>query len=184
MPNVRWKHVAVGSVLGAVAAVGVLLLRNSSDPPTRVALIGDSYAVGLGPELKKLLPSFEYEGFEGTNSAQWANRSAPCGSCGAWLAGFKPTLVLVSLGTNDKPVDARNYQDIVRRLHGLGAHVVWIEPPAGVDGLNEARDAIARLGVRTIPATTAPVYGSHPKHPNQAGYRAWAAEIAEAVKRG
>jgi hypothetical protein len=147
-----------------------------------VALIGDSYAVGLGPKLKSLIAPFEYEGFVGTNTAQWASHAPPCGRCGDWLTTYKPTLVLVSLGTNDGDTpNARNYQDIVRHLHGIGARVVWIEPPAGVDGLNAVRAVIAGLGVQTIPASTVALYNSHP---SSSGYSAWAKEIASAVSRG
>jgi len=179
-----WKALAAGGViLGAIGAI-VLASRKPTPPapPKRVALIGDSYAVGLGPELAKLLPDFKYAGVEGTNSSQWANHSAKCGTCGDWLAAFKPDLVLVSLGVNDGTTpNPANYQAIVRAMHGLGARVLWIEPPAAVNA-PAVRSVIAALGVSTVPAPTLPMANS--LHPTVAGYREWAKNIAEAVNRG
>lgn len=188
-----WKTVAAGGViLGGLGALALAIRRPTSPtPPKRVALIGDSYAVGLGPELEKLLSPgwyrqgsaattsfFRYEGYKNTNTSQWAHHTAACGSCGDWLTTFKPDVVLVSLGVNDGAApNPANYQTIVRALHGIGARVVWIEPPAGVD-TPAVRAVIASLGVQTIPATTTPMAsdGIHP-----ISYRRWAEEIAAAV---
>lgn len=174
-----WKAVAIGGVVLSGVGVAVLVGRRSNGPlPTkRVALIGDSYAVGLGPELEKLVPGLRGEAHQGTNTAEWANHSQKCGSCGDWLTAFKPDVVLVSLGVNDNPPNPANYQTIVRALHGIGARVVWIEPPVGVNA-PAVRAAIASLGVQTIPATTTPLAadGLHPT-----SYGQWAREIAAAV---
>lgn len=164
-----WKAVAAGSLV--LGTLGVLTLVSRRKGPTpaaeRVALIGDSYAVGLGPELAKLLPSFQYAGRRGAETAGFRLPS--------WLAPFKPAFVLVSLGVNDgaRP-DPANYQAIVQALHGMGARVVWIEPPAGVRN-DAVRQIIASLGVQTVPATTVPLAadGLHPTL-----YGPWAREIA------
>lgn len=178
MDHFPWKAFAAGGlVLGGLAA----LLRASSPKstsPKRVALIGDSYAVGLGPELAKLLPTFKAAGVVGTNTAQWAAHSAACGTCGDWLTAFKPDVVLVSLGVNDAAMpNSANYQTIVRGLHGLGARVVWIEPPAGVNA-PAVRSIIESLGVATVPATTTPL-ASDELHP--ISYAPWAREIVTTV---
>jgi hypothetical protein len=142
-----------------------------------VALIGDSYAVGLGPELDKLLPSLRGEAYSGTNSGQWAN-SLGNGRWGAWLADFRPTDVLVALGVNDgKTPNPENYRRIVQTLQGLGARVVWIEPPAAVN-TPAARNVIASLGIPTIQATATPLAVDN-LHPNS--YSRWAQEIAGAI---
>ena len=175
-----WKALAIGGVI--LGGIGALVLASRPTKkllaPGRVALIGDSYAVGLGPELAKLIPTFKYAGVVGTNTSQWANHSTACGSCGDWLTTFKPDVVLVSLGVNDgtKPNPA-NYQTIVRALHGIGAKVVWIEPPAGVNA-PAARAAIAALGVKTVPATTTPLAadGLHPR-----SYEQWGRDVAATV---
>ena len=174
-----WKAVAIG---GAVAGgIGALVLANRKTPVVpagRVALIGDSYAVGLGPELAKLFPDFRYEGHVGNLTSQWANHSAACGTCGDWLTAFKPDVVLLSLGVNDGATPNRaNYQTLVSGIHGLGARVIWIEPPAGVN-TPAVRAVIASLGVPTVPATTTPLAGDG-LHP--ISYAPWAREVATAV---
>jgi len=158
--------------------ISAVISSRKSKPatPRRVALIGDSYTVGLGPELAKLIPDFRYEGFVGTRTDQWASHAQACGHCGDWLAAFKPSVVLVSLGTNDgASPNPANYQAIVRTIHGIGARVVWIEPPTAVK-VPAVRAVIASLGVPTVPAPTLPMAsdGLHPK-----SYSSWAAEIVQ-----
>jgi lysophospholipase L1-like esterase len=169
-----WKYVAAGGlVLGGLAAL--LRATHKSTPPKRVALIGDSYAVGLGPELAKLFPDFKYEGHVGNNTAQWAAHSAACGTCGDWLTTFKPDVVLVALGVNDGATpNAANYQSIVRGLHGLGARVVWIEPPDDVRNASATRQIVDSLGVQEV-HTKVPL-ASDGLHPTS--YAQWAREIA------
>ena len=174
-----WKAIAIGGAVVGAVGIAVLVKRTPATVTApRIALIGDSYAVGLGPELAKLLPDIRGEGHVGTNTSQWANHSVACGHCGDWLTSFKPDVVLVSLGVNDGATpNSANYQTIVRALHGLGARVVWIEPPAGVNA-PAVRAAIASLGVQTVPATQSPLAsdGLHPKN-----YGPWAQEIMAAV---
>ena len=183
--NSGWGTVAaLGGFFGAIGLV-TLATRSSraaQPPPKRVALIGDSYAVGLGPELTKLLPNFQFEGHVGTNTAQWTNHDPACGKCGDWLPAFKPAIVLVSLGVNDGTApDPVNYHAIVSALHGIGARVVWIEPPAGVTspGIDRVRAVIASLGVQTVPALPLPMRadGVHP-----VSYGPWSINIAQAVQ--
>lgn len=176
MARFPWTALAFGgSVVASIGAVVVASRRSSQAPrKQRIALIGDSYAVGLGPELKKLLPDFKYEGIVGTNTAQWANRAVD------WISMFKPDVALVSLGVNDgSSPNLANYQAIVRELHGTGARVVWIEPPAAVNA-PAVRAAIASLGVQTVSATQAALAtdGLHPR-----SYVPWARDVAKAVTR-
>ena len=90
----RGALTAGGITLSALGLVTLLTRRETTrrtpqhKPVGRVALIGDSYAVGLGPELAKLLPNFKYEGHVGTNTRQWAAHSKNCGECGDWLTAF------------------------------------------------------------------------------------------------
>ena len=178
-----WKAVAAGGVALGVAGAAALIAsskKKAALPPTsrRVALIGDSYAVGLGPDLAKLIPNFQFEGHVGTSTSQWANRSPACGQCGDWLTAFKPDVALVSLGVNDGPSpNVADYQTLVRALHGIGARVVWVAPPAGVSA-PAARAVIASLGVPTVPAQnlTMAADGLHP-----ASYAGWAASIASSL---
>jgi len=169
-----WKKaIAVGSV--ALTGLGALFLfgrKKEPEPIGRVALIGDSYAVGLGPALKGglVLKEFMYEGHIGASTSRY--RTLPI-----WLIEYKPRIVLVSLGVNEADSSTlANYQSIVRALHGIGARVVWIEPPAAVQ--TASRAMIAALGVQTVPATTTPLAadGLHPRN-----YREWAGEIEKTI---
>jgi len=177
--QIPWKVVALGSaVLGTIGAVVFSKRSADSTPPKRVALIGDSYAVGLGPQLAKLLSPFQYEGHVGIGTAAWASHAATCGTCGDWLTTFKPDIVLVSLGVNDGATpSSANYQAIVQNVHGGGARVVWIEPPAAVN-TPAVRAVIASLGVATVPATLTPL-GADGLHP--VSYAPWAGEIAKTL---
>jgi hypothetical protein len=171
-----WKPVAIGGlVLGGLGILALVSRRSPGQAPAaRVALIGDSYAVGLGPELAKLLspPPFQFEGRVGAGTSGY--KIPP------WLSTFKPTIVLVSLGVNDgASPNPTNYQTIVQTLHGMGARVMWIEPPAGVNA-PAVRAAIASLGVSTVPATTTPLAadGTHPH-----SYGPWAKDVVQALGR-
>ena len=185
-PKSAWKAIAAGgAVLGALGIAVLATRRSAPLAPLikRVALIGDSYAVGLGPELSKLLTNFKSEGHEGTNTGQWASASPACGQCGAWLTSFKPDVALVSLGVNDGLApNPANYASIVRALRSIGARVVWLEPPAGVSTTKTdtaaVRKIISSLGVPTIPATASPI-AADKLHPQS--YRQWASEIAAAL---
>jgi lysophospholipase L1-like esterase len=176
-----WKAVATGAaVLGGIGALIRASRKDAPAPPKRVALIGDSYAVGLGPELAKIFPDFKYEGHVGNTSSAWASHAASCGSCGDWLTAFKPDLVLVSLGVNDGATpNPTSYQTLVRALHGIGARVVWIEPPDGVHNADATRRIVDSLGIQEV-HTKVPL-ASDGLHPTSAGYAQWAREIAAAV---
>lgn len=180
----KWKAVAIGgAVLGAgLVALKIFEEKHRRPAPKRVALIGDSYAVGLGPELAKIYPDFKYEGHVGTNTWQWATHQPACGQCGDWITTFKPDLVLVALGVNDVKPNLADYQTIVRGLHGVGARVVWIEPPVSRI-TNALYNAITSLGVERVPATNVPL-ATDKLHPTATGYQTWAQEIAEVVSRG
>lgn len=179
--RIPWKTVAIGgAIAGGLGAIVLARRKTSPTPVGRVALIGDSYAVGLGPELTKLLPDFKYEGHVGSTTSAWSTHASSCGACGDWLTTFKPDTALVSLGVNDGATpNARNYNHIVSALHGIEARIVWIEPPANVHNIDAVRHAIASLGVATIPATAAPLSadGLHPR-----SYSAWAREISTAIR--
>ena len=99
-----WPWIAAGA-----AAVGLLLLKPAAAKTqrrlprltvsSRVLLIGDSLAVGLRSPLSSLASAdaiaFRGTGIGGTHIGSWTG-----GTLSRALA-FNPTLVLVSLGTND-----------------------------------------------------------------------------------
>ncbi len=173
MARFPWKALAAGGVIaGGLGIVALVTRRSSTATLGRVALIGDSYAAGLKPELTKLLPDFRGEGQTGISTLGWLS----CTTCGAWLPAFKPNVVLVSLGVNDGSApNLSAAQTIVQRLHGIGARVMWLEPPAGVQ--TAARSMIAALGVQTVPAMSMPLSGIHPTD-----YGPWAEEIVRVLR--
>jgi lysophospholipase L1-like esterase len=179
--RISWKAVLVGSAItGAIGALVFAERRSAhSLPNKRVALIGDSYAVGLGPELEKLIPNLRGEAHIGDSTARWAQDLKNGKGRGEWLADFRPTDVLVALGVNDgtRP-NVENYRSIVQSLRGMGARVLWIAPPAAVNAPS-VRSAIASLGI-PIRATATPLAddGLHP-----VSYSGWAREIAEELSR-
>ena len=133
-------------------------------PSERVLVIGDSLAVGAQPLLKSAMQARGMDAFSGiavggTNILQWSdNNYAEGKALEAALATFRPTLVLISLGTNDEatrgylnwrkqPWDAddlahnrvgpnfsvarqraRAIARLARKLSGTKS--VWIGPPA------------------------------------------------------
>jgi len=175
-------------VLLGVGAAALLYVRHlraplAEGPRARVALVGDSLAVGLGPALKKLADAegipFWYEGHSGTTPAQWAGHVAgACGTCGGGLASFQPTVVLVSLGTNDfgrAVVDLTPYATLRDRFTSLPSHVVWIDPPPMTRDVAGARAAIAALGVPVAHISALPQVDG--VHPTPSGYATWAKHI-------
>jgi lysophospholipase L1-like esterase len=84
-------------------------------PNERVLVIGDSLAVGVQPLLRRALEQRGVQAFSGisvggTNILQWSDNNYEEGrAMEAALANFRPTLVLISLGTNDEA--SRGYKD-------------------------------------------------------------------------
>ncbi len=181
-PWIAAAGLALGAVGAAASVVGQGRTRARATPAQRIVLIGDSYAVGLGPELAKLLPGFTYAGREGSSTAQWAQWLP------GWVAGYQPTLTIVSLGVNGTPNSA-DFHAVVAALGGVGSRVVWIDPPAGVSvpgvNLSAIYQVIASLGVPVVPATTTPLRPEKIRdavaylHPQS--YAPWAREIANAI---
>jgi len=165
-------------------AAGSERLVNES---TRLLLIGDSLAVGLGPHLAGLADEEAIEDFlavahSGTRIDQWAQSS----ELDRTLEDFEPTLVLVSLGTNDAAAFGQGAADrqepYVRELLDLleeaGATVVWIGPPEMpfddeelVQLLEDEAPKYFDSGRYDIPR------GPDDIHPTAAGYAGWAGQI-------
>jgi len=153
------KALLVGGVVAGVAALVWAWWPRSKSGVKRVALIGDSYAVGLTGPMRALAKSagvpFQAQGVVSTTPAQWASGAAACGPCGNWVSAFAPDVTLAMLGINDlgyspaPPVAP--YRQIVRKF----PNVVWVLPPLMPnDRLAGVRSVIQSLGVPTIPAMT------------------------------
>jgi lysophospholipase L1-like esterase len=179
----RWVYA------GLAAALGVGLVRAIRAPKvhagTRLLLIGDSLAVGLAPQLKALAAEQKVP-FLGTATVstridQWAQSAA----LQQTLSAFRPTLVLVSLGTNDEYLTGNAVQrqspyldQLLQRL--APAEVVWIGPPT----LPKPSNGIVAFLQSKIPASqyfpsqTLQIPRAPDRiHPTAKGYAAWAGAL-------
>lgn len=148
LPHRAWIYVGLGA---AAAAIGLVELLGAPTlrPGDRILLVGDSLAVGLTVPLGALCResgiAFQALATVGTRIDQWAT-SDPLTQA---LAAFQPTLVLISLGTNDAYMQPSPGQDIGERQRpfmeellskiesyphasdaGSGPRaIVWVSPP-------------------------------------------------------
>lgn len=198
MPSVqvdrRWllAGLLIGGTGGAYAVVRTVTLHPKISDVTRLMLVGDSLAVGMNPHFKELATSqvvpYVSLAKEGTRIDQW-NQSAQLLMT---LDQFKPTLVLVSLGTNDAYTgitiesQMESMDELLDKLEGVGAEVVWIGAPAlpetyyGNHPNEEMLEAIR---------SEAPYYfeshkleiprGPDELHPTSGGYGGWAGAVWE-----
>lgn len=205
MPSRSWTYVAIGAAtLGAVGIVE-LLSGPTLRPGDRILLVGDSLAVGLSTPLSALAKdhgiAFQAIAIVGTRIDQWAQST----DLTAVLAAFQPTVVLVSLGTNDAYVMPSPGTSIGQRqapyMEALltkieAAHpraIVWIEPPTLPDAassLSSVRQLIEAQHAIDLPKHIKPrvaLFASQrltivPRspdgiHPVVSGYAYWAGKI-------
>jgi lysophospholipase L1-like esterase len=180
-------------VLGGVVVVAaVTLLVEGSRPritqQSRVLLIGSSSAVGLTPELARWAAqagvAFRGHGIIGSRIDTWARSS--------WLASqlaeYRPTLVLVVLGTNDAYMggdvwakQAPYLERLLGQMSAAGAEVVWVGSMELVDyspTRRPDRAFLARLEAQ-VPHYFDTRLLALPRAPDQlhttpAGYALWA----------
>jgi len=180
-----------------LALVGVGLARHlASGPPTprlrrgdRLLVVGDSLAVGLAPYLSALARDAGVHvtalAKQSTRIDQWAQSPALAQALAA-----HPTVVLVSLGTNDAYMDhaakaqAPHLERLLAAIAGARAQVAWVGPPT-LPTLARApsRELLDLLVARVpagayFPSHTYPIErGPDRLHPSARGYAAWAAAI-------
>lgn len=184
----RWVYAGLGvaAIGGAVGLVRLMSAPRVRAGKSRVFLVGDSLAVGLAPHLKALFQEtgvpFAQVSKSGTRLDQWANSQV----LQSKLAEFKPTIILVSLGTNDEyiPGDAvarqRPYLEALRDNLGRHGEVAWIGPPT----LPKETNGITAMLKAELPSSHyfASDQLSIPRapdniHPTARGYAAWAGSI-------
>jgi lysophospholipase L1-like esterase len=188
----RWLY------LGLAVAAGVGLVRvlkpRVKPGETRIMLIGDSLAIGLGPYLKRLADEqrnpIDVFAISGSRIDQWADKQALTDR----LERFNPNLVLISLGTNDEylkgDVVERQRSALQRLLaridqyprrddYGLGPSdgIAWVGPPSlprsvGIVEMiqGEVRDYFDSRRFK-IPR------GPDGLHPTARGYAGWAGAL-------
>lgn len=187
----------------AIVGTGLLLLvglRPAGGAPVgprvpagaRLLLIGDSLSVGLRRRLEGSAGAtgvtFQHLGKEGTRTDQWAGDGEWGQALQRTLQTFRPTVVMVSLGTNDEaprkgqpaleilPRQRVALTRLLGRLRTDGARVLWIGPPG-----NAFMDPAYRRGIRALvgEASYFPSEGmAIPRagdglHPTGAAYVAW-----------
>jgi len=184
----------------------------------RILMMGDSLGVGLSTPMKGLVSDAKELGAQfastscgGTTTFQYVNQRYQGGcldctkgitsNCNTMLLGsikaFQPTLVLISLGTNDaygqvKPeVILQSARDLIQLLQATGARVAWIGPPklapvyAYQGGSNtlrpevlaQLRQAVTEAGCPWFDSTLLEIPQFDGIHSNAKGYAGWAANI-------
>ncbi len=187
--------------LALVSGVGAAYLVSGIKKPLikkgdRILLVGDSLSVGLKFPMAALAKEAGYEfkhlGKEGTAMNAWAADTSHGSSLNAELSGWKPTIVLVSLGTNDEAIKKYNpsadvvtqqspyLPKLLAKIRASGATVLWIGPPANSFMSPELRKLI-RSSVGSDHYFNSESYNI-PKqpdaiHPTVKGYSAWAGVI-------
>lgn len=171
----------LGTLVAVGVAAGLLLLgsgkkgsgavlpgsqgRPGLPPGSRVLLVGDSFAVGLKGPLGALAAQsgvpFEGHGAEGTIISQWAKSSSvnvpgrgPVRlDLEGYLASFRPTHVLIVLGTNDEkvdpgfvPTDIAAIGTLLQKIRAAGATPLWVGPPS----LPFPRQGISQAAQRAV----------------------------------
>jgi lysophospholipase L1-like esterase len=175
---------------GALLLVALGMSKSSAPPggssqamPRRVLLVGDSLAVGLTAPLSRLAEqsqvAFRGSGLSGSNVRQWARGA----TLPELLSSFRPTHVLVSLGTNDAAgggVDVATLGLLLSVIQGAGAVPLWVGPPRLPARLSAdtVRSDIRRSGVRMFPSEEVDIaQASDGIHPTAEGYARWAAAL-------
>lgn len=163
-----------GKIAGGIAAFALL---------TRVLLVGDSMAQGLtAPMKEQSTTAFSALAKPGTRIDQWLS-SAQLKST---LASYKPTLVIIVLGTNDAYSNANQAQWIdpfVAKLRAAGADVVWVGPPSlpnpysGMPVHTGFLQTLAQKAPRYFHSETLSLPRADTLHPTQAGFQTWAKAI-------
>lgn len=188
------KAVAIGAALLGLGILGLAskasplkggLMPSTPSRPARLLLVGDSLAVGLRAPLAALAASrgvpFEGHGIVNTRIDQWAVDP----KLDQYLKTFRPTHVLVSLGTNDEKVgtgwaakEAPKLHALLDKIRNAGAEVLWIGPPTLPFPLEGVSDMVRYLVPKYYPSELLQIERSPDKlHPTLAGYSSWASQI-------
>ena len=172
---------------------------------TKVLLAGDSLALGLTAPLKAEAARYGIDlvgdGRTGTTAKQWVG--------GGWLAADiekdAPNVTLISLGTNDATGDLGNFahdvQTLIDQATSKGGVVAWIGPPYFAPGLtpkpfppgnvDKMRQTLLSTltprGIELFPSDADAPQHDYSRsgdgiHMTQAGFAAWAHDIAQFAK--
>ena len=162
-----------------------VLVLPSLPKGSKVMLIGDSLAVGMSREFKRIAKIAGYVPIThtkvGSSTPQWLK----------WvnedLRIHKPQLVVVSLGTNDAAgyrmveKDPEMYRRLVDTVLEADAFVVWIGPPAiklkRLPKIEEVRKIIKEAVPIYYPSEDLALRLEDGIHTNAEGYARWARSV-------
>ncbi len=190
----RWSLLSGLMLVSGVALVLALPLmagkRVRVVAGDKVLLIGDSLAQALGPPLGQLVTErgidFVQDAQQGTRVEQWGDS----GRAEASVDTFSPSVVIISLGTNDAAANAdwqakfaARAASLVERLKAKGVRdVLWIIPPLMPFDLGVIAQGIADSGAAVFDSRPIDVpRGPDKIHPTVAGSGSWAAAINAAI---
>lgn len=160
-------------------------------PSDRVLLIGDSLAFGLKKPMQDLAQAsgieFKGRGVVGSRIDEWDNKYLA-----EELAGYSPTVAIVSLGTNDMKMfnpseqQREHLASLLQKLRAAGARVAWIVPPTmpfGDKGVRQmiadaAPDLVIRADLLTLTRAEDKI------HMTPSGYKAFAGAVWSCVTAG
>lgn len=190
MESRSWLYLLGAAALGAAILGSIPVLHGRGvkiGQGDRVLLIGDSLAQGMtapfGAMASDVGVQFYGDGRVSTRLDQWLNN----GWAEEVISQFQPTVVIVSIGTNDSgavgllPEFASRAQALVALARSHGASVLWVEPlnlPSQFD-LATVTSGIRSSGADATFASSALDIPRGPDniHPTMAGYAAWAAAV-------
>lgn len=174
----------------AAAGLYILLVKSRRlGGHARVLLIGDSLGVGLAHPLgvragEEGIP-FRSLVVGSTRITDWSGlaRADLARDLDAAMLEFQPTLVLISLGTNDEyyfsveglPQEEDDLAELLARLSDVD--VVWIGPPTLPRTTNGTRAMIRATGVAYFPSETFDIPRTDGIHATTRGYSDWADEV-------
>lgn len=149
----------------------------------KVLVVGDSLAQGLAPQLKGLAATSGVEvgsiSEVSTRMQQWVTPPRRAALEKA-LASLVPTVVLVSLGTNDNKTGytdkelTQQLAELLTVLRATGATVVWMLAPP-MPFADRIAPLLATAGVQVIDTQAIEIpRGPDDIHPTARGYAAWA----------
>ena len=155
-----------------------------------VLVVGDSLAVGMGSEFFKLVANDHgnaiLAGIVGTTTCQWRGKVLPL------VEHHHPSLVLISLGTNDAAILAQDptwlsrnescYDDVQNEAMSHGSKVIWILPPRLPSKLEASRSKVVQQ-INRINSSNYDLHhievtrASDGIHTTPQGYATWATAV-------
>jgi len=154
-------------------------------PGDRVLLFGDSLAVGLSAPFRSVAKQggcdFTSQAETSTSMAQWLSEPRQS-QLQALMASFQPTVVLVSLGTNDSKGNAETSRlaaqivQIRDWIASTGAKLVWVLPPK-LPFPERVSAGVRAAGIDGFPSANLPLPQVDGIHLTGRGYAGWAEHI-------